>query len=224
MTEKVKSGLRERTRQAVRGQIAEAARALCVERGYEAVTIADIADAVGMSQRSVFRYFPAKEELLLGKLDHLADEMLEELRTRPADEPVWQSLRVIFELLVLRIDGLDKDSVAAPMQRVIFTAPNLLGRYLEKQIRLQDAVATALIERSAAAGTTHPAQGPTLRALTGAAFGCLNAAQQTWLESGANDTLAAALDKAMSAVTPHTDVSPNPLEQPATACPAPRTP
>ena len=202
MAEKTRSGLRERTRQAVRREITEAANALFVERGYEATTIDDIAAAVGMSKRSVFRYFPSKEDLVVGKLDYLADEMLEGIRARPADEPVWQSLRAIFDLLVPHIDTLDKDSVAAPMQRVVFTTPNLLASYLEKQQRMQDVIVAALSERAAAAGTPCPAGDPTLRAITAAAFGCLVAAQQAWLESGASGTFAAALDTAMAAVAP----------------------
>ncbi|MET7654523.1 TetR/AcrR family transcriptional regulator [Streptomyces sp. NPDC005486] len=201
-TEKTRPGLRERTRQAVRREITEAANALFVERGYEATTIDDIAAAVGMSKRSVFRYFPTKEDLVVGKVDYLAEEMLQGLRARPAGEPVWESLRALFDLLVPHVDDLDKDSVAAPIQRVIFTTPNLLGSYLEKQQQMQEVVVAALSERAAEAGTPCPAGDPTLRAITAAAFGCLVAAQQAWLESGSSGTFAAALDQAMAAVSP----------------------
>ncbi|MER6358498.1 hypothetical protein ABT186_43655 [Streptomyces sp. NPDC001634] len=105
-------------------------------------------------------------------------------------------------LLVLHVDTLDKDSVAAPMQRVIFTTPNLLASYLEKQQHMQYVIVAALSERAAAAGTPHPAEDPTLRAVTAAAFGCLNAGQQAWRKSGTSGTFAAALDTAMAAVAP----------------------
>lgn len=200
--EKTRSGLRERTRQAVRREITEAANALFIERGYEATTIDDIAEAVGMSKRSVFRYFPTKEDLVVGKVDYLAEEMLQGLRARPAGEPVWQSLRAIFDLLVPHVDDLDKDSVAAPIQRVIFNTPNLLGSYLEKQQQMQEVVVAALSERAEAAGTPCPPEDPTLRAITAAAFGCLVAAQQAWLESGSSGTFADAVDQAMAAVAP----------------------
>ncbi|MDX5565927.1 TetR/AcrR family transcriptional regulator [Streptomyces sp. ID05-04B] len=201
-TEKTRPGLRERTRQAVRREITEAANALFIERGYETTTIDDIAAAVGMSKRSVFRYFPTKEDLVVGKVDYLAEEMLQGLRARPAGEPVWQSLRAIFDLLVPHVDDLDKDSVAAPIQRVIFNTPNLLGSYLEKQQQMQEVVVAALSERAAETGIPCPAGDPTLRAITAAAFGCLVAAQQTWLESGSSGTFADALDMAMAAVVP----------------------
>ncbi|WP_432135255.1 MULTISPECIES: TetR/AcrR family transcriptional regulator [unclassified Streptomyces] len=201
-TEKTRSGLRERTRQAVRREITEAANALFIERGYEATTIDDIAAAVGMSKRSVFRYFPTKEDLVIGKVDYLADEMLQGLRARPAGEPVWESLRALFDLLVPHVDDLDKDSVAAPIQRVIFSTPNLLGSYLEKQQQMQEVVVDELSRRAAEAGTPCPAADPTLRAITAAAFGCLVAAQRAWLESGSGGTFADALDRAMAAVAP----------------------
>jgi hypothetical protein len=51
-------------------------------------------------------------------------------------------------------------------------------------------------------GDTRPKDDPTLRAVVAAAFGCLTAAQVSWLESGSRGTFAAALDQAMAAVTP----------------------
>ena len=73
-------GLRERTRRAVQKEITEAAERLFLNRGYEATTIAAVAAETGMSQRSVFRYFPTKEDIVLGKLDFVAEEMLVTLR------------------------------------------------------------------------------------------------------------------------------------------------
>jgi AcrR family transcriptional regulator len=202
MSEVKGPGLRERTRQAVRREITEAAGALFIERGYETTTIDDIAAAVGMSKRSVFRYFPTKEDLILGKFDYIAAEMLEGLQSRPAGEPVWDTLRAVFDLLIPHFDALDKDSVAAPMLRVVFTTPGLLAGYLEKLQRLQEPILDALCEREATTGKPGAEGDPKLRAVIAAAFGCLTAAQFAWLESGSRGTFAAALDTAMAAVAP----------------------
>ncbi|OUS88566.1 TetR/AcrR family transcriptional regulator [Rhodococcus sp. NCIMB 12038] len=202
MGEDKMSGIRERTRQAVAREITEAANALFIDRGYEATTIDDIATAVGMSRRNVFRYFPTKEDLVLGKLDYLVEELVDGFRARPENEPVWQSLRAIFDLLVPHIDTLDKDFVAAPMQRVVFSNPNLFASYLVKQQRMQEVVVTLLHERAADHDRPYPTGDPTPRAVTAAAFGCLVAAQQAWLESGTAGTFATALDEAMAAVAP----------------------
>jgi AcrR family transcriptional regulator len=195
-------GLREITRQAVRKQITEAANELFVERGYENTTIEDIAAEVGMSQRSVFRYFETKEDIVVGKFDYVADDMLKALRARPHAEPLWESLRRCFDLLVPFVDAPGKAEVAEPMQRIVFETPNLLARYLEKLQRMQDAVVVAVCERAAAAGTPYAEDDPAPRAIAAAAFGCLVAAQYSWLSAAERGSFAAAIDRAMASVGP----------------------
>lgn len=192
--------LRERTRRAVQRELGEAALALFVERGFEATTIDDIAAAVGMSQRSVFRYFASKEEIVVGKLDLAVEQMFETLRARPAGEPVWASLRRLFDL----VDEPGRQMVAGPVHRVVLETPALLAAYLQKLQQIQDAVVGVLHERAAAAGTPYAVDDPAPRALTAAAFGCLVAAQHAWLASGAAGPLGEAVDRAMAAISDHT--------------------
>jgi AcrR family transcriptional regulator len=199
---KAPGGLRERTRRAVQREITEAAQRLFVERGYEATTVDDIAAEVGMSARSVFRYFPTKEDLIVGKFDLVAEEMLQALRSRPAGEPVWESLRRIFDLLVPYVDAPGKHEVAEPMQQVVFASPPLLASYLSKLQLMQDAAETAIRERAAGSGHPYAGDDPTPSAVAGAAFGCLVAAQKAWLAGGAMSTFAETIDKAMAAVGP----------------------
>ncbi|MFY1632575.1 TetR/AcrR family transcriptional regulator [Solwaraspora sp. WMMB335] len=195
-------GLRERTRRTIQREIAEAAQRLFVERGYEATTIDDVAAAVGMSPRSVFRYFATKEDIVVGKLGLVAEEMLQALRERPADEPVWESLRRSFDLFVPHVDAPGRRELAAPMQRILFTTPALLASYLAKLHLMGDAAETVLRDRARAAGAPYPADDPAPRALVAGAFGCLLAAQQAWLAGGAERTFAAAIDQAMAVVGP----------------------
>ncbi|MFV2083467.1 TetR/AcrR family transcriptional regulator [Micromonospora sp. LOL_021] len=190
--------LRERTRRAVQRDIADAALQLFVSRGYDATTIDDIAAAVGMSQRSVFRYFATKEDIVVGKFDLGADDMLDNLRERPADEPVWTSLRRLFDI----VDTTDQQQVSKPVQRVILETPALLAVYLRKLQSMQHAVVAVLRERAAAAGGPYAADDPTPGALAAAAFGCLVAAQHAWLASTTEDSLADYVDRAMAALGP----------------------
>jgi AcrR family transcriptional regulator len=195
-------GLRERTRRAVQKEITEAAQRLFVEDGYEQTTIDDIAEAVGMSRRSVFRYFASKEDIVVGKFDFVADAMLDELRARPAEEPVWESLRRVFDLLVGYVDAPGRQEVADPMQRIVFATPGLLASYLEKLHRMEDAAETAVRERAKANGRRSRADDPIPRAIVGAAFGCLVAAQHAWLAGGTKTTFAETIDRAMAAIAP----------------------
>lgn len=195
-----RSNLRERTRRAVQKEIGDAALGLFASRGYDATTIDDIAAAVGMSQRSVFRYFATKEEIVVGKLNLGANDMLDILRARPAGEPAWTSLRRLFDV----VGTPDRQEVLKPIQRVVFETPALLAVYLQKLHSTQDAVVEALLDRAQAAGTPYAADDPAPRALTAAAFGCLVAAQHAWLASATNGSLASYIDRAMATITPRT--------------------
>jgi AcrR family transcriptional regulator len=194
----LKTGLRERTRRAIQREFGAAALALFLERGYDATTIDDIAASVGMSQRSIFRYFRTKEEIVVGKMDLTVDQMLETLRTRPAEEPVWTSLRRLFFML----DEPGRPETAEPTHRILFETPALFAAYLGKLQHIQEAVVGVLHERAAAAGAPYAVDDPAPRAVTAAAFGCLVAAQHSWLASGAAGSLADAIDRAMATLTP----------------------
>jgi AcrR family transcriptional regulator len=58
------TGLREPKKRQTRDALARAALELFVERGYDETTLAEIADAAGVSTRTIFAYFPGKEDIL----------------------------------------------------------------------------------------------------------------------------------------------------------------
>ncbi|MGW2719397.1 TetR/AcrR family transcriptional regulator [Streptomyces sp. NPDC001492] len=86
-------GLRERKKIKTREAIRTATYALIGEQGYDATTIEQIAERAEVSPSTVFRYFPAKEDIVLA--DAYDPLMLEELRARPADESWIESVRHI---------------------------------------------------------------------------------------------------------------------------------
>jgi AcrR family transcriptional regulator len=194
-------GLRERTRCAVRKEITDAANALFAERGYADTTV-DIAAAVGVSQRSVFRYFPTKEDIVVGKFDPVADEMLQVLRERPVGQPVWESVRRVFDLLVPHVDAPGRHAVAEPMQRIVFSTLALPASHLQKLQQRQESVVAALCERADGAGRPYADDDPAPRALEAAAFGWRVAAQHSWVAAGAKGTFASSIDRAMATMGP----------------------
>ena len=84
-------GLRERKKQQTRQLLAETARRLFAERGFEHVSVAEIARAADVSEPTVFNYFPTKEDLVYSGLERFEDDLLAAIRDRPAGETVLQA-------------------------------------------------------------------------------------------------------------------------------------
>ena len=62
-------GLRERKKRLMRQQLSDTATAMFLERGFGAVRVAEVADACGVSEKTVFNYFPVKEALVMDRLE-----------------------------------------------------------------------------------------------------------------------------------------------------------
>jgi AcrR family transcriptional regulator len=155
-----------------------------------------------MSRRTLYRYFSTREDVVLGKLDVVADEVLGALRERPAGEPVWTSLRHSFDGMIAHLDHAGSTGLAAPMQRIILETPGLRARYLEKIERVESAAEIVVRERADAAGKPWAVDDPTPRAVVAAALGCVLAAEHAWLAGGATEQMAVLVDRAMAAVGP----------------------
>ncbi|TML95363.1 MAG: TetR family transcriptional regulator [Actinobacteria bacterium] len=86
-------GLRERKKEQTRRAIEDAAYALFAERGYQATTVADIAEAADVAPRTFFAYFPSKEDVLFADFDATATELAALLRDRAPGETTFDALR-----------------------------------------------------------------------------------------------------------------------------------
>ena len=124
-------GLRERKKLQTRRHIFEAARRLFDERGFEAVTVADVARAADVSEVTVFNYFPTKEDLFYGGMQFFEEQLIEAVRTRPSGEPAIRAFR---RALLTSTDGLsspDRQSAVLNAARVMGTSPALMARERE---------------------------------------------------------------------------------------------
>jgi AcrR family transcriptional regulator len=193
-------GLRERNRRAVRAELIEAAQDLFVAQGFEATTVDQIAAAVGMAKRTFFRYFPSKEDLVLGKYDATAERLVDALEARPLDEPVWTSLRRVFDYVVDYTADAGSAARMAELDRVIQADPSLRASYLQRLNAMEVALADAVRRRAEAAGEPWVDDDPRPAAIVGAAFACVRAASAVAATSGRE--LAAVLDDAMAGVAP----------------------
>src|SRR5919109_3100693 len=87
------TGLRERKKQQTRQLIADTARRLFLERGFDAVTVADVAREADVAEKTVFNYFPTKEDLFYSRMESFEEELLQAIRERKAGESVLAAFR-----------------------------------------------------------------------------------------------------------------------------------
>src|SRR3954471_7778638 len=87
----------DRTRQLASQEILQTALRLFTQQGYDATTIAQIAREAGVSQRTLFRYFGTKEDLIGGSEEQFVPLLTETVRTQPADAGAWNALRAAFK-------------------------------------------------------------------------------------------------------------------------------
>src|SRR5919197_3294063 len=81
-------GLRERKKERTRAAIADAALELFRERGFDAVTVAEVARAADVSEGTVFNYFPTKEDLFYGRMESFETALLDAVRDRASGRSV----------------------------------------------------------------------------------------------------------------------------------------
>lgn len=86
-------GLRERKKQRTRETIARAAHELFAERGYHATTLPEIAEAADVSTRTIFAYFPSKEDILFSNFTVMKEALAQALADRPGGEDALDTVR-----------------------------------------------------------------------------------------------------------------------------------
>jgi AcrR family transcriptional regulator len=193
--EQTKPGLRELTRRAVRAQIAETAMSLFASQGFAETTVDQIATAVGMSARSVFRYFPTKEDMVVGHLDEIGGKLAAALEARPRTEPVWTALR---RAMQGHLDNLTADTDAnVAMALMLSRTPALQPALLEKRARWVEALVPGVRLRLSGRADAKEIKA---RAIASSALACLNIAADTWADSGGTNPIGKLLDVAIAAV------------------------
>ena len=150
-------GRRERKKQQTREVIAEAARRLFAERGFEAVRVAEIARAADVAEQTVYNYFPTKEDLVYWRLESFEDTLLTAVRERAAGE----SIRDAFAGWLLAQRGLlvemPLSDELVSVTRMIAASPALRAREGQIFARYTDALAEVIAaETGAPAGDVRP--------------------------------------------------------------------
>ncbi|MFD9077294.1 TetR/AcrR family transcriptional regulator [Streptomyces erythrochromogenes] len=136
------TGLRESKKLRTRRQLAATALELFLERGFDAVSVADVAAAAEVSKPTLFRYFPTKEDLLLDRFADHQDEVARIVRDRPSGRtPVGAVHAQFLAALAERdpITGLCDHPDVLAFQRLLYSTASLesrLSHYSDREVEL----------------------------------------------------------------------------------------
>src|SRR5437588_4537975 len=108
-----RAGLRERKKQRTRETIARAAHELFAERGYHATTLPEIAEAADVSTRTIFAYFPSKEDILFSDFPLIQEALAQALADRPEGEEALVTVREF----ILSTVGMERSEVDEQLGR-----------------------------------------------------------------------------------------------------------
>ncbi|WP_129787209.1 TetR family transcriptional regulator [Promicromonospora panici] len=191
--------LREIGRDAVRARITEVALDLFAERGFDEVTVEQIAAAAGMSGRTFHRYFPAKEDVVVGEPAPLGEFVRDALTARPRDEPVWESLRISFESVVAShsAHSFVADDRGKLARRVLDSTASLRARNLEKHMLWASMLTPLVTERLDGEDTALRAE-----IIVQSALACFDVALTTWADADDDTTVAELLERSFAALRP----------------------
>lgn len=190
-------GLRSLTRASVRDHVAEQALRLFDEHGFDETTVDDVAAAVGMSARSFFRYFPAKEDVVIGDPAPFGQLVRDAAATCPPDEPVWAVLRHAFAPVEVNTDA--ERITGLRTMRVLMSTASLRARNVEKHIAWAELLEPVIVDR-----LDGPEDSRRFRAqiLVHAAMACLDVSLAEWTRRKGVTPVAQLLDEAFSALHP----------------------
>jgi AcrR family transcriptional regulator len=163
-------GLRERVRRRTRGEIADAALSLFLERGFDSVTVSEVAEAAGVSEKTVFNHFPTKAELVFDADLDLIAGLVAAIRERPVGCSILTAVRSH-----LREDLPDVGDDAGPeirrrFQRMVTESPTLLAHRRQMTADYEERLGGVLAEQ-----TGTPADAPENFLAAIALIGCLRA-------------------------------------------------
>lgn len=140
-------GLRERKRQRMYEAVSDAAIALFLQKGFEKVSVAEVAAAAEISKPTLFRYFPTKEDLVLHRFADHVDEAARVVTTRPKKRSPLDALQRHF------LDGLERQDPVTGLcdnvhvltfHRLLYGTPSLVARLYAYQERSENALGEAL--------------------------------------------------------------------------------
>ncbi|HTN78747.1 MAG TPA: TetR family transcriptional regulator [Acidimicrobiales bacterium] len=171
----IETGLRERKKERTRQELMRSALRLFADRGFDQVTVEEIAADCEVSPRTFFRYFSSKEDVLFAQSDRSLERLLETLRDEPADLRPLEALRRAMRTLA---GDYVEDKEAVVLRHQIMTAtPALRTRATERQHGWEAAV----IEQLRAGGQAARMSDLDVRLVVAASMTALRVSIVVWV-------------------------------------------
>ncbi|OQS14790.1 hypothetical protein B0T36_11980 [Nocardia donostiensis] len=168
------SGLRERKKERTRRAIQEHALRLFGQQGYENTTVKQIAEAAEVSERTFFRYFPTKEDVVLW--DDLDFSFVARFRAQPADTGSFEAMRTALRDTFTELPPTEQHHLRERIE-LMTSVPPLRAVLLDQLIGAGRTIAGLVAERSGT-GPDDPAVRAVVGAVVGAGFAAVLAVQE----------------------------------------------
>jgi AcrR family transcriptional regulator len=141
-------GLRERKKEQMRLLIGETARRLFVKRGFDAVTVADVAQEADVSEGTVFNYFPTKEDLFYSGSEAFEAHLISAVRDRLAGESVLSAFERVVLAGIPRLARNDVADLIATAARIVASSRALRGRERELIVQRTEELARLIAKET----------------------------------------------------------------------------
>ncbi|UTT52338.1 TetR/AcrR family transcriptional regulator [Microbacterium maritypicum] len=153
MTNPEPLGRRERKKAATRKAISDVATMMFLERGFDNVSIREVADAADVSPTTVFAHFPQKEALVFDEDDEQRDRLVSAVRDRPDGRTINRAIHDFFAAEIRANVDEHGDDVTRVFMRFLNETPALRDYAAKMWLRHEDALAAAIAEEL---GLTEP--------------------------------------------------------------------
>ena len=183
-------GLRELKKQRTRRLLAETAWRLFADRGFEQVTVAEVARAAEVSEATAFNYFPTKEALVFAGMHAPGRRLLDAVRDRPAGEPALRALERFLADGAGHAREAGVGETIAVTARMVAASPTLRARQAEI-LTDQAAALAGLLAAETGDHPDDPGLQATAHALVGVHRAVLDGTRRAALAGDRGDRLAA---------------------------------
>lgn len=184
-------GLREQNRRETTAKLEAVALALFTERGFDNVTIDEIAEQAGVSRRTFFRYFPAKEDVLFPDVGERREYVrMALLETPNTGSPITAVRRAVMSLASFYEDDRER---LLRRNAIMAGHAGLEGRYLAQQRQAEQALTALMAEWMG----VEPAKDLRPSIVAATALAAVRVAMAAWLEGGGRQHLPSMVEEAL---------------------------